>query len=62
MMFINLVIHILFQNTNGVNFYNILTQESDEMKTSSDKAGDGFLGENLNMHCFFKISVCYINV
>lgn len=58
------MIHILFQNTNGVNFYNILTQESDEMKTkfSSDQAADGFLGEKLNVQFFFKISVCYINV
>lgn len=45
--------HILLQNTNGVNFYNILTQETDEMKTSSDQAADGFLCEKLNMHCFF---------
>ncbi|XDV12891.1 hypothetical protein PO909_001441 [Leuciscus waleckii] len=35
--------NVVEQNTNGVNFYNILTQESDEMKTSSNQAVDGFL-------------------
>ncbi|XP_056309831.1 retinoid-inducible serine carboxypeptidase [Danio aesculapii] len=36
--------NVVEQNTNGVNFYNILTQNSDEMvKSSSDQAADGFL-------------------
>ncbi|XP_056096570.1 retinoid-inducible serine carboxypeptidase [Rhinichthys klamathensis goyatoka] len=36
--------NVVEQNTNGVNFYNILTQDSDEMvKTSSNQAVDGFL-------------------
>lgn len=36
--------NVVEQNTNGVNFYNILTQNSDEMvKISSDQAADGFL-------------------
>nr|AAH66718.2 Serine carboxypeptidase 1 [Danio rerio] len=36
--------NVVEQNTNGVNFYNILTQNSDEMvKSSADQAADGFL-------------------
>uniref|UniRef100_A0A672SXL4 Carboxypeptidase n=1 Tax=Sinocyclocheilus grahami TaxID=75366 RepID=A0A672SXL4_SINGR len=42
--------NVVEQNTNNVNFYNILTQNSDEMvKTSSDQT-NGFLCEKLNMH------------
>uniref|UniRef100_A0A671R5B6 Carboxypeptidase n=1 Tax=Sinocyclocheilus anshuiensis TaxID=1608454 RepID=A0A671R5B6_9TELE len=44
--------NVVEQNTNNVNFYNILTQNSDEMvKTSSDQT-NGFLCEKLNMHSF----------
>lgn len=45
-------LNILLQNTNGVNFYNILTQQSDEMKSSSNQATDGFLCES--QHAVFQ--------
>uniref|UniRef100_A0A673IDI5 Carboxypeptidase n=1 Tax=Sinocyclocheilus rhinocerous TaxID=307959 RepID=A0A673IDI5_9TELE len=46
--------NVVEQNTNNVNFYNILTQNSDEMvKTSSDQT-NGFLCEKLNMHTSLK--------
>lgn len=36
--------NVIERNTNGVNFYNILTQDSDEMvKTRHDQRGEGFL-------------------
>ncbi|XP_051572212.1 retinoid-inducible serine carboxypeptidase-like isoform X2 [Myxocyprinus asiaticus] len=42
--------NVVEQNTNGVNFYNILTQDSDEMKSSSDQTTDGFLSSLKRRH------------
>uniref|UniRef100_A0A8C1FV80 Carboxypeptidase n=2 Tax=Cyprinus carpio TaxID=7962 RepID=A0A8C1FV80_CYPCA len=41
--------NVVEQNTNNVNFYNILTQNSDEMKTSSDQTS-GFLSSLKRRH------------
>ncbi|XP_051995413.1 LOW QUALITY PROTEIN: retinoid-inducible serine carboxypeptidase [Xyrauchen texanus] len=42
--------NVVERNTNGVNFYNILTQESDEMKRSSNETTDGFLSSLKRRH------------
>lgn len=54
----NKLFHLL-QNTNGVNFYNILTQNSDDMVKSTSGQTNGYLGEE-TQHAQIHF-LCYID-
>ncbi|XP_062874789.1 retinoid-inducible serine carboxypeptidase [Trichomycterus rosablanca] len=42
--------NVIEQNTNGVNFYNILTRDDSDLLTSSSSAGEGFLAALTRRH------------